>query len=319
MAFADEVSRADAALSEAALALLSLPPTTRRRSALCLIKNMCAAPFPRCFFVRNTSRKVLPDIPRVRRCCPPRHHLLLPHHCPAAALQVKQSTLNAQPPMRNKLCSGRDGVEKKSVLELVNMSLLQFDALFREERSIVKDGMVSMEGDYGVFVTQAAAFNKVLLGAVLTSEEKDGLRHTVFYNAQFRADLHAAARANSVAASEPSTPSARVEAGAEDDCSQSSEDDDVTSAGAKSISAGTVDGNSHEPQDANVPASAAKAAVGRMEALGDETPSSVGFSDALSPYRSIVELNPCDNRQTSPFPSPALPSPPPPFRPFLQH
>ena len=34
------------------------------------------------------------------------------------------------------------------------MSLSEFDALFREDRSIVKDGMVSVEGDYGVFVTQ---------------------------------------------------------------------------------------------------------------------------------------------------------------------
>ena len=55
MNFADEVSRADAAIADATLALLSLPPTTRRRSALCLIKNLYVTSFPHCLFVTSCA------------------------------------------------------------------------------------------------------------------------------------------------------------------------------------------------------------------------------------------------------------------------
>ena len=34
--------------------------------------------------------------------------------------------------------SGRDGIEKKALLDLVNMSLYEFDLLYREDRNIVK-------------------------------------------------------------------------------------------------------------------------------------------------------------------------------------
>ncbi len=40
MTFVDEVTAADAAITDATFKLLSLPPTTRRRSTLCLIKSM---------------------------------------------------------------------------------------------------------------------------------------------------------------------------------------------------------------------------------------------------------------------------------------
>lgn len=75
---------------------------------------------------------------------------------------------------------------------------------------------------------------QVLHGLPLTGDEKDGLRHTVFYTAQFRADLHAAARSNSLVASEPSTPSARAASTAAQS-SESSEDDDVNSADAEGV------------------------------------------------------------------------------------
>ncbi len=41
MTFDAEVAAADAAITEATQCLLSLPPATRRRSSLCLIKSMC--------------------------------------------------------------------------------------------------------------------------------------------------------------------------------------------------------------------------------------------------------------------------------------
>ena len=40
MTFDAEVAAADAAITEATHSLLCLPPTTRRRSSLCLIKSM---------------------------------------------------------------------------------------------------------------------------------------------------------------------------------------------------------------------------------------------------------------------------------------
>jgi hypothetical protein len=259
MQFVEEVTCADAAITEATRSLLNLPAAARRRSALCLIKSAYGLSFL---------------------------------ECTAIALLAVVSASHVA--WLRQLYSGRDGVDKKSVLEIANMSLYEFDALFREERSIVKDGMVSVEGDYSVFVTQAPAFIKVLYGVSLTGEEKDGLRHTVFYTAQFRSDLHAASRSDAHSASLPSTPSARNASGAAaaasasgDDSSSSSGEDEVTSASAAKSSA--IDPEDDVASGGNVPPSAVKAS--RAECLGDDTPSSAGFCESLSPYR--FESNCC--------------------------
>ncbi len=260
MQFVEEVACADAAITHATRGLLNLPSVTRRRSALCLIKSAYGLSFL---------------------------------ECSAVALLAVVSASHV--PWLRQLYSGRDGVEKKSVLEIANMSLYEFDALFCEERSIVKDGMVSVEGDYSVFVTQAPAFIKVLYGVSLTGEEKDGLRHTVFYTAQFRSDLHAASRSDTQSTSQPSTPSARNASGAAavasgDDSSSSSGEDEVTSASAAKNSA--IDPEGDVAISGNVPPSAVKASqASRAESLGDDTPSSAGFCESLSPYR--FECNCC--------------------------
>jgi hypothetical protein len=160
----------------------------------------------------------------------------------------------------------------------------EFDSLFHEERNIVKDGMMSVEGDYTVCVTQAAAFIKVLFGLSLTSEEKDGLRHTVFYTAQFRADLHAASRSTHTL-SDDSTPSSKaaLAAAGQDDHPPSSDGDEFQAADAQH--------DAHSPEKeangGNVPESASKppGLGGKTEVPGDDTPSSVGWSESLSPYR----------------------------------
>ncbi len=263
MRFVEEVTRADAAITDATLFLLSLPPTVRRRSSLSLIKSLYNLTF-------------------------------LESSAIALLAVVSASHVSGL----RQMYSGRDGVEKKALLELVNMSLYEFDLLFREDRTIVKDGMVSVEGDYSVYVTQAASFIKVLHGAALTSEEKDGLRHTVFYNAQFRSDLHAATRAVTDADSVPSTPSARARlenaaaaASGRDSASSSEEEEADGKTGAGAVSCAVVEDDCDG--SGNVPLSAAKACMtGRPDLQGDDTPSSPGFSDALSPYRCMFVV--CD-------------------------
>jgi hypothetical protein len=254
MKIVDEVACADAAISEATRSLLSLPNTVRRRSALCLIKAL--------------------------------YNLTL-LEASAIALLAVVSTSHISG-LRS-LYSGRDGVEKKALLESVNMSLHEFDCLFREDRNIVKDGMVSVEGDYGVFVTQAAAFIKVLHGAPLTSEEKDSLRHTVFYTAQFRCDLQAATRPNFSDTSVPSTPSLQTAAGggsSGDESSPSSEEDGLVKAAAEP----SIELTDDAVISGSIPLSAVKASLsGRADLLSDETPLSP-FSESLSPYRFRFEL-----------------------------
>ena len=273
MQFVEEVTSADAAITEATRSLLNLPSATRRRSALCLIKSAYGLSFL---------------------------------DCTAIALLAVVSASHVA--WLRQLYSGRDGVDKKSVLEIANMSLYEFDALFREERSIVKDGMVSVEGDYSVFVTQAPAFIKVLYGVSLTGEEKDGLRHTVFYTAQFRSDLHAASRSDGHSASLPSTPSARNASGAAaaasasgDDSASSSGEDEVTSASA--VKNSVIGPEDDVTSSGNVPLSAVKASqASRAETLGDDTPSSAGFCESLSPYRFV-----CNCRVRVVLPPPVYP------------
>ncbi len=212
------------------------------------------------------------------------------------------------------------------------MSLYEFDILFHEDRNIVKDGMVSVEGDYSVCVTQAAAFVKVLYGAPLTrysfpnrfpfsipngipllfcSHPPSATKRTVsatrcfpstaasqpqtrfilfykvFYTAQFRSDLHAAARSSS----HDDTPSQQTADGAasEDDCSPSSDEDVAVGSSSKANGATTAVESLEEDGCGNVPPSASKeASVAARESLGDDTPSSVGWSESLSPYRFLV-------------------------------
>ena len=121
------------------------------------------------------------------------------------------------------------------------------------------------------------------------SDEKDGLRHTVFYTAQFRSDLHAAARCSL----HDDTPSRHTVDGAEseDDCAPSSDEDVAASSTSKAKGAqSAVESLEEENGCGNVPPSASKEAnsAGRPELLGDDTPSSVGWSESLSPYRFSV-------------------------------
>jgi len=123
--------------------------------------------------------------------------------------------------------------------------------------------MVSVEGDYSVYVTQAASLIKVMHGVSLTSDEKDGLRHTVFYTAQFRADLHAATRSAADDDSVPSTPSARTRlesaaaAASGGDSGPSSEEEEEGRGGAEA----QVDAQDDAGAGGNVPMSAAKACM----------------------------------------------------------
>ena len=139
--------------------------------------------------------------------------------------------------------------------------------------------MVSVEGDYSVCVTQAPAFIKVLYGVSLTSEEKDGLRHTVFYTAQFRADLHSSSRSMHHGAPTPCTPTSRTAAdtAAADDVSSSSSDGEEIPSKAFDSHPGN-DSVEEDDTGCNVPRSATKDtdASGRgRELQGDDTPSSV--------------------------------------------